>query len=70
MNIKIEDVPDIIQAITLHYVILQSKAELDQLKEGLQSCQVSKFMKLYPIIFKSFLMIDSAVGHTAGMETV
>ena len=63
---NLEDVPELIQAITLHYVILHSKAELDQLKEGLQTCKVLKFMKEFPGIFKDFFSKQAVVRHTAG----
>ena len=38
--VKESDKVDIIQALALHDVILRSKAELDQLCEGLESCGV------------------------------
>ena len=38
--VKDKDKVDIIQAMSLHHVILRSKAELDQFCDGFQACGV------------------------------
>ena len=65
-HVSLEDIPDIVHAISLHVVILQSKAELDQVKDGLQELQVLENMIRCRDAFKGFFTIGPS-GLSAGM---
>jgi hypothetical protein len=67
-GVKIEDKADIVQSICLHHVILRSKAEIDQLTEGLRSCGVLDEIRQNRDLTRSFFTIDGNPEKlTAGM---
>lgn len=67
IRITENDKVDIIQTISLHHVILRSKAELDQFAEGLQSCSVLDTVKKNPSLARSYFSIDGHGQMTAGL---
>ena len=60
------DVPTIVQTVTLQHVILDSKAELDQLSEGLCALGVLDVIKTSPNLLRPLLTRSGAVKLTAG----
>ena len=50
-SISLDDKMEIVQAVALHYVILWSKAELDQFAEGLASCGILMAIMLHKEFF-------------------
>ena len=52
MMISITDKESIISAVCLHYAILGSLAELEQLKRGLQVANFSSLMEKYDLLFR------------------
>ena len=65
-SVKMEDRVDIVHAITLHYAILRSKAEMDQFAEGLQSCGVLNALRQNSTLTKSFFTIGGNSKLTTG----
>lgn len=57
-SVKMQDRVDIVQSISLHYVILRSKAEMDQFADGLRSCGVLDEMQQNSSLTRSFFTID------------
>ena len=48
--IRLQDKQCIVNAISLHYLILKSKAELDQLRSGLEILGGAAAMELHPYL--------------------
>ena len=57
-SVNLEDRADIVQSISLHHVILRSKAEMDQFTDGLRSCGVLDEIKQNSNLTRSFFTID------------
>lgn len=55
------DVPTIVQTVTLQHVILDSKAELDQLSEDLSALGVLDVIKTSPNLLRPLLTRSGAV---------
>ena len=53
-SVTMDERHEISRALFLHYTIFRSKAELDQLKSGLNVLGVSDEMKSNPQIFKDY----------------
>ncbi len=53
-KLSLNDRPSIVQTITLHFVLLQSKAEIDQYVEGLKSLGVLDVIREHPGLLQSF----------------
>ena len=47
---------EITETISLHYALLQSICEMDQLKRGLNVLGIVDYMKEYPLFFSSYFM--------------
>lgn len=67
---KESDKVDIIQALALHDVILQSKAELDQFCEGLESRGVLSAIRRNPDVARKYFCIDGRKKLTSGTYTL
>ena len=57
---------ELIHIVTLHHMVLKCKAELDQLKGGLQTLGVGDAMKAHPELFENFFMDAGHTSMTAG----
>ena len=66
MQCDLGDVPTVVQTIALHLVILNSKAELDQICEGMCALGVLDEIKKAPNIFYPFFTTTRADTLTAG----
>lgn len=66
MRCNICDIPTIVQTIALHLVILNSKAELDQLSEGMSALEVLDAIKKTPNLLLPFFTRSGAIKLTAG----
>lgn len=65
-RISEEDKVEIVHAITLHHVILRSKAEMDQFSEGLESCDVLAAIRSDPSLARDYFTIHGCPQLTAG----
>ena len=54
-SVTMEDKVTIVQSITLHHVLLKSKAEVDQFAEGLSCLGTKSFITKYPNLFRTFV---------------
>lgn len=57
---------ELIKVICLHHILLKSKAEMDQVKEGLAVMGVDKIMANQPQCLRSFFVFDPSKVLTAG----
>ena len=55
---SLENVPDIVRAVCLQTTLLNMKAELDQMAEGLKLFNVISLLRQHPLKFKSFFIFD------------
>ena len=55
-RVGLEDLPNIVQTVTLHGVILRSLAELSQFKDGIEALGVGKAMKKHPYLLYDFFV--------------
>ena len=67
-GLVMEEKCDIIQALTLHQVILKSKAEIDQFGEGVAFLGTLEAMKKYPELLQCFFVQSGEECLTAGEE--
>ena len=65
---QLEDKCEIIQTIALHYTLLQSIAEMDQLKKGLETLGVLQIIQDHQIILEPFFTAEGNIKLTAGMH--
>lgn len=63
--VVLQDKADLVKALSLQFIILRSKAELDQLKNGLQTLDVAYEMEQHPELFKP-LFTNTRVELTPG----
>ena len=63
---EMADKQELIHIITLHHTLLKCKAELDQLKGGLQALGVGDAMKAHPDLFEKFFTEAGLTTMTAG----
>ena len=54
-KVTLADREDIVKSLSLHNLIYANKAEIDQLKEGLQTHGVLSLMERYPHLFRPLL---------------
>ena len=59
-----------VQAVPLHYVLLQCKAEMDQFCEGLMTLEMLDTIKKYPKILCPFFTREGIQDLTAGTVVV
>ena len=64
--VKEKDKVDIIQTMSLHHVILRSKAEIDQFCDGLQACGVLGAVRQHPDLGRPFFTIEGQGHLTTG----
>lgn len=69
MSCTKEDIPTVVQTVALHLVILNSKAELDQLAEGMSCLGVLAAIRKSPHLLQSYYTLDGATKLTAGVST-
>lgn len=55
---SLENVPDIVKAVCLQTTLLNVKAELDQMVEGLKLFDVISLLRQHPLKFKSLFVFD------------
>lgn len=60
--VDLNDKEEIVKAVSLHHVIFKSKAELDQLKDGLQTLGVGSAIKAMPDAFLPLFTADLNAG--------
>ena len=65
-SITLEDKHTIVQSITLHHVLLKSKAEADQFSEGLSYLGTRDYVMKFPHLLQKFFTRDGVEHHTAG----
>ena len=59
---------DLIQTVTLHYVLLRTKAEMDQFAEGLRALGVLDVIRKYPELLRLFFTNKGMQTLTAGLR--
>ena len=59
------DIPHIVRAVYLEYVVLQSSQEIAQFVEGMQATGIAALIKHHPVILKNLFIHDSSVKVTA-----
>ena len=64
--LKLEDREEVILVVALHNALLKSKAELDQLIEGMSVLGVAEMVQKYPAIMEMFLTSSGNQDLTAG----
>ena len=64
---KVEDKDSIVKTVTLHQVLLKTKAEIDQFCAGLKSLGVLNSIQENPQLFEHYLSLDGTQCMTAGM---
>ena len=69
MQSQVEDIPTIVQTVTLHHVILRSMGELSQFKEGMEALGVGLALKDYPSLLYPYF-VHTSDTLTAGMVTL
>lgn len=69
-SITMEIKEELVKVLCLHHILLKAKAELDQLKEGLQSLGVLNIMKNSPSFFLSLFTATEKDTLTAGEHFV
>ena len=57
---------ELITTLSLHYTLLRSKAELDQLRGGLFALEVLDNMKKYPSLLEPWFVAGKTAPLTAG----
>ncbi len=68
-SINLENKNSIVRALSLQYIILKSKGELDQLKDGL-TLGVGSALQLSPGLFESLFTTTGRVELTPGKHTL
>lgn len=66
VSTKLTDRAELTRCIALHYTLLQSIAEMDQLKKGLESLGLLQIMKVYPDLIAPFFTSKGHKKLTAG----
>ncbi len=61
-----EDKISLVQSVTLHYVLLKSKGEIDQFREGLSCLGTRSYITKYPRLLKEFFTIKGKQSLSAG----
>ncbi len=64
------DKQELIHTVALHHMVLKCKAELDQLKSGLQVLSVGDAIKAHPGFFEVFFTEAGLTALTAGTIVV
>ena len=67
-TLTLEDKVAAVHSITLHHVILQCKAELDQICKGIQDVGILKALRLNYDLFRTFFGLHGRGHLTAGMK--
>ena len=66
MKLTLVDKKELMEVLLLHYTIFKSKAELDDMKKGLQSLGVGDMIRLYPDLLQSFFLATGVEPLTSG----
>ncbi len=69
-SINLENKNSIVRALSLQYIILKSKGELDQLKDRLITLGVGSALQLSPGLFESLFTTTGQVELTPGKHTL
>ena len=64
--VGLDDKDSIVKALSLHFIILSSKGELDQLKDGLRTLGVGDAMEISPDLFEPIFTNFGQVELTPG----
>ncbi len=67
VTVVLLDKPTIVKAVALHYLILKSKAEIDQLKKGLATLGVLNAIELHPLLFEPLFIASQQTALTPGV---
>ena len=67
---KLDDKHGLVRTLSLHHIILRSKAELDQLKEGLSSAGVLEILQKHPQLLKTLFTSEGLTPLTPGTLSV
>ncbi len=67
ITVLLLDKPAIVKAVALHYLILKSKAEIDQLKKGLATLGVLNAIELHPLLFEPLFVASRQTALTPGV---
>ena len=62
------DIPTVVQTVALHLIILHSKAELDQLAEGMKSLGVLGAIRKSTHLLQPYFTIGGDTKLTAGLS--
>ena len=66
LNLKIEEKEDLVHTLLMYFCALISKAELDQMKDGLQYLNLCTYMSRHTEFFKP-LFLAPEIDLTAGI---
>ena len=66
MSLDLNQRQELTRVLCLHHIILKSKAEMDQLREGLATLGVADIMKKNPKCLESFFVYTQSKTLTAG----
>jgi len=64
--VRMKDKERIVRVVTLHQVLLKSKAEMDQFSHGLKALGVLDSLQQSPHLFRSYFTLDGVEPMTAG----
>ena len=67
MSAELSNVNEIVDTVSLQYTLLQSIAEMEQLKRGLNVLGVTNFMRDYPLLLTSFFTSQGNIKLSAGV---
>ncbi|CAI8034740.1 G2/M phase-specific E3 ubiquitin-protein ligase [Geodia barretti] len=68
--LKHEDIPTVIECVSLHSAILKVKAELDEIGKGLADAGVLQMLQKYPHFFRSLFVYEECVLTAEKMITL
>lgn len=66
LSLQLGQKEELKRVLCLHHVLLKSKAEMDQLREGLATLGVADIMKKHPACLESFFVFTPSKVLTAG----
>lgn len=66
-TLTMEEKATLVQTVTLHFVLLKSKAEADQFLEGLKAIGVADALKKHPGLLEPFFTKSGIPTLTAGV---
>lgn len=69
-RLKLQDKADLIQAVTLHWVLLKSLGETTQFREGLAAFSVRESLEKYPKLLSPYYCITESNALNSGTSVI